>query len=422
MNEEKLLDSWCETGNSIESFEKAVKELSAATYTKVVRACDLCLLSKSDTSTPSVLHFYMLNPTSIWDVDKNGVLSLKRAQVKREVFEANNVESLLKEYENNTHLLLNVDGVIDFTSINLAPTLGLRANVGGDAMLTPSLERDLLVAKQLNSTNEVTAIIRNRGKARKIYALLSGKYPYVPQSFIMDILNRVIADGVLGTANCHHWRLDNQIGEIYIEFPDKANELTTIYDLDREMMPGLYIAKSDTGECSITVRATWRIGNSIIVLDEFRRKHSGKIDVEDILENIDKTIFSKYTVLPEALCDLMTVNITDPDWKSTLPAATFEAVNREAVKSVIKSVFKQIGLVEATTKKIEKGLCEALCDELDYDLSYTAYDIAMMIMQLPERKILGLSDTYKTPLAKACGKAAFCKYDKVKTPSIKLAV
>lgn len=421
MNEEKLLDTWSESGDSIEEFDKAVKELSAATRTNLVRSCDLCLLSKSETSTPSTLHFYMLNPQSLWDVDKSGYPSLKRAQTKRSVFESKNVESLLDEYENKTHLMIQMDGNVNFTSTNLPPTLGLRASLGGDAMLNPSLERDLLVAKQLNNTDEVTAIVRHRGNAKKIYALLSGKYPYVPQTFMLDILNRIIADGILGTAECHHWHLDNQIGEIFIEFPDKANELTTIYGLDDELIPGLYIAKSDTGECSITVRATWRIGNSIIVLDEFRRKHSGKIDVDDILENIDKTVFSKYTKLPEVLCDLMGINITDPAWKG-LSATKFEAMNKKAVEAIIKSVFKQIGLVEATTKKIEKGLFEALSEELDYSQSFTAYDIAIMIMQLPERKILGLSDAYKTPLAKACGKAAFCKYEIKESSKIRLAV
>ena len=75
----------------------------------------------------------------------------------------------------------------------------------------------------------------------------------------------------------------------------------------------------------------------------------------DIIAHSANCIFSKYTKLPEVLCDLMGINITDPAWKG-LSATKFEAMNKKAVEAIIKSVFKQIGLVEATTKKIEKGV------------------------------------------------------------------
>ena len=77
-------------------------------------------------------------------------------------------------------------------------------------------------------------------------------------------------------------------------------------------------------------------------------------------------------------------------------------------------------------EELESMLNEELSkpeNEIDYDLDYTAYDICMMVMTLPERKISGMPAAYVTPLAKACGKAPYCKYDKpVKKASIKLAV
>lgn len=423
MDEKKLLDKWSASGSDVESFNEAVKDLSDATYVSVVRAGNLKLLSKTESDVPSALGVFVLDPNNLWEIDPTGAFFLKRGKIKREIFEKVNAEELVKEYENSTKLLIQSDGKILFTSLNLCPTFGLRTQMGGDATLTPSIGRDIHFAERLkvNEDEEISLIIRNAGGVRKAFAALSGTYTYEPQTLMSDTLKRVSDGGVLGKMECHHWSLNNQIGEIFVEFPEKAAEISAIYDLEDELVPGLYIAKSDVGECSITIRATWRVGSSIIILDELKRKHSGKIDVEKIMEDVDKIVFSKYTKLPEKLCELMTVNITDPTWKKTLSTSKFESANKKAVNAAIKSVFKQIGLVDATTKKIEKQLYEALCDEIDPSITYTAYDIAMMIMQLPERRIVGLSKAYIDPLAKACGKAPYVKYDKVASPVIVLA-
>lgn len=419
--DEKLLDSWKESGTDIESFKEAVKNISASTSTMLIRAKDVKVLSNTQSVNPASLKFYKLDPQDLWDTS-SGRHTVCEAYMKREGFTDRGVVELVKELENDTKLLLQIDSKIYFTSINMLNTFGLRTGVAGNAMLNPCLERDILIAKCLNSDDEMTAIVRRAGGVRKIFSTLSAKYPYVPQSICADILTRIETDGKLGDAVGYNWSVDNQFAEIYLEFPEKAEELMAIYGLDREVTPGLYICNSDTGESSIIVRSTWRIGTAVIILDEFRRKHSGNFNIDDILEGIDEIVFSKYTLLPEKLCDLMSIDITDPDWKA-LTKTKFRAANRKAIEFVIKSIFKQIKVVDATTKSIEKELYEALCDEIDYDLSYTAYDICMMIMTLPSRTIIGLSDTYKTSFGKACGKAAYCKYERpeIKT-SIKLAV
>lgn len=420
--EERLLDSWSATGKDIASFKKEVREVSACTSTSLLRCRDLKVLSYLESTDPKNLKFYVLDPNNIWNTLPNGMKVLHEAKMPRAGFVARGITKLVDELENNTKMLIQTDGNIYFTSFEMLSTLGLRTEIAGNAMLEPSIERDLLIAKQLNKDEELTAIIRRDGGVKKIFSTLSAKYPYVPQSLCADILERVEAEGKLGAAVGYKWKVDNQFAEIYVEFPDKAAELMAIYGLDRAVTPGLFICKSDVGESSIVVRATWRIGNSVTLLDEFRRKHSGKIEVDEILEGIDQIVFSKYTLLPEKLCDLMSQNITDPAWHA-LSTSKFRKANKTAVEGVLKSIFKEIKLVDATTKSIEKELYEALCDEIDYDLDYTAYDICMMVMTLPERKIIGMPAAYVTPLAKACGKAPYCKYDKpVKKGSIKLAV
>lgn len=420
--EERLLDSWCATGKDIASFKKEVRELSDNTNTSLLRCKDLKLLSYLESADPRNLKFYVLDPNSLWTTLVTGQKTINEAKMSRDGFTARGIIKLLDELEVNTKLLIQADGNIYFTSYEMLSTLGLRTEIAGNAMLEPSIERDLLIARQLNKDEELTAIIRRQNGVKKIFSTLSAKYPYIPQSLCADILERVETEGKLGTAIGYKWKVNNQFAEIYVEFPDKAAELMAIYGLDRAVTPGLSICKSDVGESSIVVRATWRVGNSVILLDEFRRKHSGKIEVDEILEGIDQIVFSKYTLLPEKLCDLMTQDITDPAWHA-LSTSKFRKANKTAVEGVLKSIFKEIKLVDATTKSIEKELFEALCDEIDYDLDYTAYDICMMVMTLPERKIIGMPAAYVTPLAKACGKAPYCKYEKpAKKGSIKLAV
>ena len=76
----------------------------------------------------------------------------------------------------------------------------------------------------------------------------------------------------------------------------------------------------------------------------------------------------------------------------------------------MKNVFKEIGMVKAISKKNEKVLYESLCDSINPTLDYTAYDIATMVMTVPQC-LTGLPKAYTTSLAKACGNAPYANYN-----------
>lgn len=414
----RLLDNWSISGNDLNQFKKEVRNL--ANTTGIVRSCakDVMLLSKNpNRSETDALNVFVLQPNQIWEKTLAGSLELKQGRISNKKIIEEGAADLIKEYENNTKLLVHLEGKLYFTSSNLSTTMGLRSGLKGDASLVPCVERDILTAQRLNNDSEVSFIIRNVDGVKKIFAALSGKYTYVPQSFLCDVIERVEKDGKLGKIDCKHWKIDNELAEIFLEFPERANEISTLYEFKDEMVPGLYLAKSDVGECSITVRSTWRINNSIIIQDEIKRKHSAKIKPDEVLEDIDKVVFAKYTQLPDLLSSLMLINITDPEWVKKLSTQRFIKTNEQHIQNTIKKVFNKIGLVDAICKKNEKQIYDSLCDEIDASLSYTAYDIVMMIMQIPER-VHGLASVYRDPLAKACGKAPFVKFEKEETKKV----
>ena len=183
------------------------------------------------------------------------------------------------------------------------------------------------------------------------------------------------------------------------------------------MIPGLMLSTSDTGDASFSVRGTWRISghSSVIISGEIKRKHAGKIDVKDIVSSASDEIFAEYSKLPEALCKLATEDVTNPLWN--LGSEVGIIANSAHISSVIKSVFKQLGIVKAIGKKTEKVLYNALIDEFDYSLPFTAYDLCMSIMTLPERVT---TETKRDLLAlqKACAHAPFAEYKPEKSAII----
>jgi hypothetical protein len=59
---------------------------------------------------------------------------------------------------------------------------------------------------------------------------------------------------------------------------------------------------------------------------------------------------------------------------------------------------------------MEKKLREAMMNEFDVSIRYTAYDIAMSILSLPERAVFMDKDKDISELQKACANAPFISY------------
>ena len=359
--ETNLLDSWRTSGNSFEELRETLRSMTK--HTKFLRwhSADVELLSfidertitKEDGEIP-VVASYLLTPGNLptSHPDRPFDSDVKAYRI------AGIEEKLIKEWTNEVKLAIvfNDDNnekhskVFYLTSTNALQTMD-RFGLAGDAFSHPSLERDLLIAKCFEKDLGVTVIARVVNGKKKIFSILSDKYAHLDQDVIFDVVEEIEKSGEMGEAKCHNWEVSNFFTKLYVEFPKKAEELSTLYGLKREMIPGLLITTSDTGDSSFSVKGTWRIGssNSLIINGEVKRKHSGKIDTNEILKDVSEKIFAEYAKLPEALCNLASKDITDPSWDLTTTAGL--KANQAEVENVIKTAFKRLNIVKAIRKE-----------------------------------------------------------------------
>lgn len=292
------------------------------------------------------------------------------------------------------------------TSLMMLPTLGMRLGLGS-AIQTPSIERDKFIARLMGEMGEkkITLVSHVDEENEKIFAVLSDEYTYIPQTIIRSIISNIEKDGKLGKPECVGWYIDNEFTQVNLVFPEYAEDIKDTYNmLPHNIIPGIQIMSSDMAKCALFVRGVWyktHAGGGYIIQNEVSKTHKGEVDLTDIQKRIEASIFDEYTKLPEQLIDLMKVNVTE---KTAKPKE-----NQKSIQECIKKVFKEMELTKIIGKKNEVLLREYFLSEIDETISYTAYDIAMMIVELPDR-IDGITTATRNRFAKACNKAIYYDY------------
>ena len=371
LNENALRDEWEATGNDYEGFSKLLTELSDCTSFVRVDPTEVTVLSLASLDE-NYAHFYELLPCYAGAPQK---VQGRRLSLQR-VLEKGDHAKLLEETFSRV-------GTLFF-----------------------AYERDLYISRLFKGARKCTFIVREIAKVKKLVAILSAKYKALPQSALCEIIDALRGVSDFGEMKVYRWAITNWTSNIYIEFPEKAAEIRDYYSLPDDFIPGLWLMTSDTGESSVQIYPTWRRGSSISFVEKasVRRVHSGKVELSDIIDKVVKKAFSEYSRMPEALCSLMRQNITDDAWDvSTIKGAR---QNQKAVENAIKNAFRELDITKAIGKGYEKSLKEQLCAEISGKIRYTAYDIATMIMSLPER----LEGVNKETLHKLESAVAYAPY------------
>ena len=128
------------------------------------------------------------------------------------------------------------------------------------------------------------------------------------------------------------------------------------------------------------------------------------MSMDDTLEEIEETIIQKYQEFIEKVCGLRTSIVTKA-------AHTKQEQNQNAknIESVIKSCFKQLKMTGAIGKKASCSILKNLADGFNNMTSYTAYDIAVGIMKIPQQ--VGDLNVYAMEeLQKTINKAPYINY------------
>lgn len=430
LNEKFLLDNFHAEGNDFEGLKEIIQELKEVTKFKRCSSKDLALLSylgyskdldkmyffRNDPETIEFIKDYILEQltlcgVSFEDIDfeesKQRFAESKKRMInsirKQDILKKGDFEGLIDEVKNNKLMIFDGDN-LTFTSEHFLATAE-RFGLKGHFLTRPTINRDNAIERQLSDEFPCTLVVKEINGIHKAFSLLSGKYKPIDQEVLFRVINALSKDESLGEPVCKKWEVTNFMTSVYIEFPKKADEIQSFYKFPEKLIPGLWLATSDTGHCSLKVRGTWRKGSATTFEKEILKKHMGEIDISKIVKEVEETIFAEYNKLPERLCELMLCEVTDPDWDLSTEEGRYK--NSERIKETVKSVFDQVDMLKVLGLKRKKMLMNQYLDEFDPEMRYTAYDIAIGIMEFPNRVEVPNKDDFM----KACGSAPYANYE-----------
>lgn len=320
---------------------------------------------------------------------------------------------LYNEFKTNK-TMLSLDNENYFLSSGFFKNLE-RYGISGEFFTMPSFERDLSLTAAFANNKKATVCIKEFDGNKKAFALLSGKYTNINQSILFRIID--VFEKKMGKINVKSWEMSHFITNVYVEFPQYADDMNEVYKFKTKYIPGILISTSDTGDCALKIKGTLRKEHSKakIYFKEVSRKHIGDINIDKLIDEIEKGIFEKYTLIPDKMIELMSTDIS-PDDLST-EKARFE--NAETVKSYFDFLVKETQLVKSVGKKAKDTIKEALHNTIDDAYNYTLYDIVDTFMILPEATV-GMSKYAIEKLRNCVAKAPFVDFSKCKKLKVEL--
>lgn len=381
MSDVLIHDGFSCRGTDIEAFWENLQEIDDSTDYMKIHSKEVVFYSLiPDECTDKELVFRKHIP---------GNHQINKGRIGRDRLLGEVAPEVLKELMDETKMIVKYDGCMFLTSNIFVPSIGRRVGLSGRQLSIPREARDAYLA-DICAAEPFHGMLmyRNAGRIRKAFSVFSKEYTPIPQMSMKDILNNF--GEFSKDYKCHYWEIDNFFSSIYLEFPKKADELRDIYGLKDEFVPGICLSTSDVGMSSFTVTETWRHKDSVMTGNIYKAMHKGEVDFENINSQVTEKIFEKYEVLPERLCELLMIDITDP-------------------KQTLNMALKKIDLTKAIGQKETLSIKEQLMREIAPCRVYTAYDIALMLMSLPER-CTGLPAYAAKNLANAVMKAPFVDY------------
>ncbi len=415
----KILDNYGRNGKDYEDFKTESAGMAEITKDLVAKGIDITFLSYCDIPSAQEegkVSFYVLTRDYI-----QAFLAGERLKIGR-ISLSEIGEDLLDELKATTGLMCIIRDEKYIVSDIAIPTLGIRASVNGD-MTTgrQNLIRNMHFADAVFAKNEKIHFVYREEQigtkaddspimARKIFAALGGAFSPVPQTIIADMADMIGDESIMGRMDVREWCVDHLFTDLYVEFPEAAEEFKTAYGVTDNIIPGIFLCTSDIGKSSIIARGTYRIEgySKSVVTDEVMIKHVGNLKAREICDRINGEILANVRVLPEALCSLISKEVADYS-KLDLTTESGQRTNLKAMQDAIENTAKKC-LSDLPAKR-RKELTDRMMDEIDPSRPYTLYDVAVDFMGVPDR-IEGLDRPTVEKIVKSCAKAPFVLADK----------
>lgn len=368
-----LTDNYKATGRDMTGFIRNVKNFSDATEVLSVRGSEITLLSLC-----TIPRYQLEGKTVFYILSKENVESFIDFGERLKLGSLDNEEigeDLLEELKNGTKMLFTYDGEKYIMAKSAVVTLSQRVGVGGDTTVNRNnLVRDLHMADALFSKNEpVNFVYRYTENINKVFASFSGDFVLNKQDHVLKVLSDIRFPFHEYAVRRYH--VNNYISEIECDLPSRYEGI----------IPGFMIKNSDTGNSSFIVRSTCRTGNSYAILSESILRHDKNFTYEKLINETfaqARKSFDKLVPIFEEKMEHLK-NSWIMDYSSFDPLSD---LSRNKNFSAAKILLKEgIGIFKGNlSKKAQVSVLDALLDELDAGKKYSAYDIAAMLMHVPE--------------------------------------
>lgn len=365
MKTEYLKDTWMEEGNDYSNFKLRIQMMDESTRILEINTSAVELLSVvPEASNSERTEFDVYNADQVCNHHLPNRAGLKTTSA----LEAGYTEEMVEELQTSTRLMIRYEGRKYFTSRGLCRDLAARAELAGMAVHTPTGARDAyIMSRYVCQPQNALAVVRvgDNPYTNKIFAMPSRGYCYVPQSFILELVDELQKE--LGEWVCDRWTVSHSLTTLRLLFVEKADDMAEMYRLSSLPIPGVLIETSDTGDSSCTVYGIWKTrGGSYIRAESYSRKHTGRFKVPDIVKGVTNKVFVNYTKLPERLCELALIDITDPH-------------------EAILEIMREIKAEAVIGKRRAAALTAALSGEYPPGTMCSGYDLAMTFLDLPSR-------------------------------------
>lgn len=368
-----LTDNYKATGRDMTGFTRNVKNFSDATEVLSVRGSEITLLSLC-----TIPRYQLEGKTVFYILSKENVESFIDFGERLKLGSLDNEEigdDLLEELKNGTKMMFTYDGEKYIMAKSAVVTLSQRVGVGGDTTVNRNnLVRDLHMADALFSKDEpVNFVYRYTDNINKVFASFSGDFILNKQDHVLKVMSDIRFPFHEYAVRRYH--VNNYISEIECDLPSRYEGI----------IPGFMIKNSDTGNSSFIVRSTCHIGNSYAILSESILRHDKNFTYERLINETfaqaRKSFDKLVPVFEKKLEHLKNSWITD--YSSFDPLSD---LSRNKNFSAAKNLLKEgIGIFKGNlSKKAQVSVLDALLDELDAGKKYSAYDIAAMLMHVPE--------------------------------------
>lgn len=303
---------------------------------------------------------------------------------------------LFEEIKNKSKMFILIGNDIFYVTKKALPTLAQRAGSStGKFASMDSLRirfhRDAgYVAFMQACPSSCNVLIRKYNNAKKIFAVFSDGYTVISQKeLFMAIVQQF---GSLGKHNIYY-SIDNFNTFINLEFPE-FQEFNIPDKLKKDIIPGIQIQMSDTGESSFSIIGTLRAKTGIAYVPGavYTRKHTKNASVETIAAEAFKLILPKFEKFPHIVKSLYGIGISN-------------------IEETVTKVVAHCGIKASVSAKVAETVLNSTLDSLQEFQHCTALDVASAVVEAGDLISEDTCDKVSEKLRSCSVKAFFFRYD-----------